>query len=84
MSKMIVHEQNLINTPAPLARELFVSPILWPAPPAVNSASQQQRIALVRDRKTQSNFTRRRIEGQHLGIHRMSAATGAPNMPAAA
>ena len=68
MLKLIFQNAILINTPAPLARVLFVSPILWPAPTAVNSASQQQRIALVRYRKTQPYLAGRRIERQHLGI----------------
>lgn len=65
---LIIHKWILINTPAPLVRVLFVSPILWPAPHGVNSAPQQQRIAFVGDRKAQPDLAGRRIEGEHGGI----------------
>ena len=50
MFKLDFSKCDFDKRPAPLASAVCV-PILWPAPPAVNSASQQQRVPLIRYRK---------------------------------
>lgn len=69
MFKLILQSFILINTPPRRWRESCLCPLSCGlrCPPSTQP-SRQQRIALVRYRKAQPYFTRRRIERQHLGI----------------